>query len=289
MLSLVVITNTDESLDCEELCARLTTEGCPAPVLVSGRPGHWRSLQDWAVFVCRSNHKIEKKLVLELEDFPVVVKLLIQNSSRKLTGDSDYLLSDMLEVQQSIRKWRYSGDSEAPGDKDGVVGDAVSSYPAFLKKCGLVDRWEIMKMCLSQLEDGDQTVIMIGLEEGERDLVEMVGQVTPAVLSNGELQTGEKVPGAGLDCSGQPQREREELPESVGVLSSYLRLLVSSKDELSLARAVTGSGLLTVSQFTGVRREAEQGQEDIIIWRPGNSIQTSTDIQVDIIITTSWS
>ena len=261
MLSLVVLTNTDESLDSDQLRARFTTEGSPAPVLVSGRPGDWRSLQDWAVFVCRSNHKIDKKLVLELEDFNVVVKLLIQNSSRKLTGDCDYLLSDMLEVRQDIRKWRCSGDSEPPGDKDGVVGDAVSSYPAFLKKCGLVDRWEIMKMCLSQEEAGQQTVVMIGLDEGERDLVEMVGEVTPAVLSNGELETGEKVPAAGLECSASlTEREREVLPESVGVLSSYLRLLVSSKDELSLARAVTGSGLLTVSQFTGVRREAEQGQ-----------------------------
>ena len=102
MLSLVVITDTDESLDCDELRARLTTEGCPPPVLVSGQPGHWRSLLDWAVFVCRSHHKIDKRLVLELEDFTVVVKLLIQNASRKLTGDCDFLLSDMLEVQQSI-------------------------------------------------------------------------------------------------------------------------------------------------------------------------------------------
>ena len=259
MLSLVVITKTDESLDSDEVRARLTTEGFPPPVLVSGQPGHWRSLLDWAVFVCRSNHKIDKKLVLELEDFSVVVKLLIQNSSRKLTGDADYLLSDMLEVQQSIRKWRCSRDSEPPGDKDGVVGEAVSSYPAFLKKCGLVDRWEIMKMCLSQLEGEEQTVILLGLDDGERDLVEMVGQVTPAVLSEGELQTGEKVPASELTCSGRLS-EREKLPESVGVLSSFLRLLVSSKDELSLARAVTGSGLLTVSQFTGVRREAEQNQ-----------------------------
>ena len=260
MLSLVVLTQTDESLDSDQLRARFTTEDCPPPVLVSGRPGDWRSLQDWALFVCRSNHKIDKKLVLELEDFKVVVKLLIQNSSRKLTGDSDYLLSDMLEVQQSIKKWRCSGDSEAAGDKEGVVGEAVSSYPAFLKKCGLVDRWEIMRMCLSQEEVGQTTVIMIGLDDGEKDLVEMVGQVTPAVLSNGELKTGEKVAGAGLECSASLEREREVLPESVGVLSSYLRLLVSSKDELSLARAVTGSGLLTVSEFTGVRREAELGQ-----------------------------
>lgn len=261
MISLVILTKTDESLDSDQLRARFTTEGGPPPVLVSGRPGDWRSLQDWAVFVCRSNHKIDKKLVLELEDFNVVVKLLIQNSSRKLTGDSDYLLSDMLEVRQSIRKWRCSGDSEAPGDKDGVVGEAVSNYPAFLKKCGLVDRWEIMRMCLSQEEGGQHTVIMMGLDERERDLVEMVGQVTPVVLSNGELEIGEKIPAAGLECSvSVSEREREMLPESVAVLASYLRLLVSSKDELSLARAVTGSGLLTVSQFTGVRREAETGQ-----------------------------
>lgn len=45
--------------------------------------------------------------------------------------------------------------------------------------------------------------------------------------------------------------------ESLGIVASFLRLLVCSKDELSLARAVTVSKLLTNQQFTQVRREAE--------------------------------
>jgi len=45
--------------------------------------------------------------------------------------------------------------------------------------------------------------------------------------------------------------------EGFGTVASFLRLLVCSKDELSLARAVTVSKLLTNQQFTMVRREAE--------------------------------
>jgi len=263
MLELVVITKSDESLDSDELRHKFSADGRPDPVLVSGAPGHWRSLQDWAVFVCRSHHKMDKKLLLQLEDFAVVVKLLLQNSSRKLTGDSEYLQSDLLEVQHFIKKWRQSGDSEPPGASDRVVGDAVSSYPGFLRQCGLVDRWEVMRNCLSQHEAGEetQTVILLGLREAERDLLEMFGEVTPAVLSNGDLQTGDRLPAAGLawsDCAGCPPSQ--VLPDELSVLSSYLRLLVCSKDEISLARAVTGSGLLSPSQFTSLRKEAEAGQ-----------------------------
>ena len=262
MLDLVLITQTDESLDYDELRERLREEGGPDPVLVTGGPGQWRSLQDWALFTCRSRHKLDKKLVLELEDFTVVAKLLLQNSSRKLTGDSEYLQSDLLQVKHCIKKWRQSG--KAPGDLDHVIGEAVTSYPGFLTRCGLVDRWDVMRLCLSlQAEAGaGQTVLAVGLSEEERDLLEMVGEVRPAVLRNGDLQVKEKVPVAQLDlaaCSACVPATTELLDESLSILSSYLRLMVCSKDEISLARAVTGPGLLSCGQFTSVRREAEEG------------------------------
>ena len=263
MLEVVVITNTDESLDHDEVRERLSQEGRPAPVLVCGGSGEWRSLQDWAVFVCRSKHKLDKKLVLELEDFNVIVKLLLQNSSKKLTGDSEYLQSDLLEVQHSIKKWRLSGEAPTAEEQDRVIGEAVRSYPGFLTRCGLVDRWEVMRLCLGLHSEAGavQTVVMVGLSEDERDLLEMVGEVRPAVVRDGDLHTSENLPAAELDYSACAPPQSEVPPdEAVSVLASYLRLLVCSKDEISLARAVTGPGLLSSSQFSSLRREAEAVQ-----------------------------
>ena len=59
------------------------------------------SVLDWAASTCRANHKLGRKLVLELEDQGAVYKVLLQAANKDLTGDSDFGLSDLLEVEGS--------------------------------------------------------------------------------------------------------------------------------------------------------------------------------------------
>jgi len=74
------------------------------------------------------------------------------------------------------------------------------------------------------------------------------------ILKHCSITVGESTSVSSLgECMSRNQRGYDIL----ATVASFLRLLVCSKDELSLARAVTISNLLTNQQFTMVRREAE--------------------------------
>ena len=229
-----------------------------AVAVISGEAGHWRSVQDWASFTCRGHHKLERKLIMSEDDFTIVTKLLLQNSSKEITGDSEHLLSDLLELRNKLRRTRRQ--NQEPDSDGGVIGEAAKSYKKFLKSSGLVDKWEIVRCCLECLEENKSKVkiLISDMSPSDVDLVEMISsEVTHVRINNGRVDFLDKVPSAEMKC-GSNSTTALKLSDQVILVSSFLRLLLCSKEELSLARAVTGSGLLTDEQFTRVRREAGQ-------------------------------
>ena len=86
-----------------------------------GSEGHYMSVLDWAASTWRANHKLGRKLVLELEDQGVVYKVLLHAANKDLTGDSDFGLSDLLEVEGRTERAR----NESKWHGEGVVGRNV--------------------------------------------------------------------------------------------------------------------------------------------------------------------
>ena len=88
---------------------------------------NWRSLEDWAASICRGHSKLDRKLLMAQDDFVVVTKLLLQSSSKSVTGDSTYLLSDLLELQNKIKKHRRE-DVEPDACDNSIIGQAARNY-----------------------------------------------------------------------------------------------------------------------------------------------------------------
>ena len=128
-------------------------------------------------------------------------------------------------------------------------------YKDFLKQCGLADRWEVITEVAKCLEGERKGLVVMGMSD-EEDLLSSLcdGLVKPVILKNCSATVGESTLVSNIgECMSRNQRGYDTL----ATLASFLRLLVCSRDELSLARAVTVSNLLTNQQFTMVRREAE--------------------------------
>jgi len=253
-MELFVVTETDETVEEDEILDLVkTATGLDDLALVSGSRNQFRSALDWAATICRAHHKLGRKLVLEQEDQGAVYKVLVQAANKNLTGDSDFVVSDLLEVEARVKKARLSGMWPVKGE--GVVGEAVGRYREFLKQCGLADRWEVVTEAAKCLEGEKKGLVVMGLSD-EEDLLTALcdGLVKPVILKHCSITVGESTSVSSLgECMSRNQRGYDIL----ATVASFLRLLVCSKDELSLARAVTISNLLTNQQFTMVRREAE--------------------------------
>jgi len=253
-MEVFVVTETDETVDEEEIVDLVkSTTGLDDVALVSGSKNQFRSVLDWAATMCRAHHKLGRKLILELEDQGAVYKVLLQAANKDLTGDSDFVVSDLLEVEAKVKKARVSG--VWPEKSEGVVGEAVGRYKDFLKQCGLADRWEVITEVAKCLEGERKGLVVMGMSD-EEDLLSSLcdGLVKPVILKSCSATVGESTLVSNIgECMSRNQRGYDTL----ATLASFLRLLVCSRDELSLARAVTDSNLLTNQQFTMVRREAE--------------------------------
>jgi len=248
------VTDSDDTVDEDEILDLLRKEtGQEDLSLVSGSENGFRSVLDWAAATCRAHHKLGRKLVLELEDQGTVYKVLLQAANKELTGDSDFVISDLLEVEGRVRKARVAGLWPEKGE--GVVGEAVGKYRDFLKQCGLADRWEVVSEVAKCVEGEKKVLVVMGLGD-EEDLVTALseGLVKPVSLKSCSVVIGEK---SSVSIVGAGMTRNHAGYDSLATLASFLRLLICSKDELSLARAVTVSKLLTNQEFTIVRREAE--------------------------------
>jgi len=264
-MEVFLVQQNDDSLDNEEVVQQLLEKSNlnqeekskENVVVISGQQDNWRSLEDWAASICRGHSKLDRKLLMAQDDFVVVTKLLLQSSSKSVTGDSTYLLSDLLELQNKIKKHRRD-DNEPDASDNSIIGQAARNYSGFLKKCGLIDKWNLMRTCLTCIQDHQEKPIFVihCLDKNSFDLLEIISPVVTQVkIINGSLAIIDKTEVNNVNCD--EVNKAETIPEVMVLISSYLRLLLCSKEELSLARAVTASGLLSDSDFSRVRKESE--------------------------------
>ena len=112
-----------------------------------------------------------------------------------------------------------------------------------------------MRTCLTCIQDHQEKPIFViqCLDKNSFDLLEIISPVVTQVkIINGSLAIIDKTEVSNVNCD--EVNKAETIPEVMVLISSYLRLLLCSKEELSLARAVTASGrhgnnLLLLSLF----------------------------------------
>ena len=100
-----------------------------------------------------------------------------------------------------------------------------------------------MRTCLTCIEDHQEKPIFVihCLDKNSFDLLEIISPVVTQVkIINGSLAIIDKTEVNKVNCD--EVNKAETIPEVMVLISSYLRLLLCSKEELSLARAVTASG-----------------------------------------------
>ena len=246
-MDIYVVTDSDDSVENDEVISLLRkkvdciTEDVSV-AFISGTYNHFRSVLDWSASICRAHHKLGRKLILEQEDEDAVYKLLLQAANRAMTGDGDHLVSDYLEVQAKVLKARQAG--AWPDKEEGTVGEAVGRYKEFMKQCGLVDRWEVVRASLETVEIERNVLVVWGLGK-ERELLNILGggSVTPVSLLLGNVRVGSKTAIENVDVDDSIKL-RDMGYKSLSNVVSILRLVICSRDELSLARAVTVSKLL---------------------------------------------
>jgi len=240
-----VVRLTDGSICSTEVASKLSGD-------LVGKGG-FCSLLDWGLAKARLEGGLGKRLMLSTSDLPVVLRILLQQVEKETSGDSNYIVSDLIQLERKVARVRGEGswpDQEVEeGDK---VGKAAALYKAYLKKNGLVDCWEVMSLV------GDLAkVVLWGVHADEAPLLEkIVGkQVSLANVELGEVALTPLADGKLKEV--KLERGAEDLQSLAGA-AAFLRILVNPKDNLAVARAFTSSSLLTAAQFTEVRREAER-------------------------------
>ena len=206
------------------------------------------SLLDWGLAKARVEGVLGKRLLLSPSDTPVVLRMLLQQVEKEMSGDSNYIVSDLIELERKVARVRGEGgwpgcEEAEEGDK---VGKAAALYKGHLKKNGLVDCWEVMSLV------GDPAkVVLWGVHADEVALLEKIAgkQLSLANVALGEVSltplADDKLEEVKLD------RDVKDLQALAGA-TAFLRILVNPKDNLAVARAFTSSSLLTAAQFTEV-------------------------------------
>jgi hypothetical protein len=84
---------------------------------------------------------------------------LLQQSNKELTGDSTHTRSELIELEQTVRKYRGKGAWPSKDDSCSsapTVLQAADAYKKFLSDCNLVDSWavfETLGQILKRLSD----------------------------------------------------------------------------------------------------------------------------------------
>ena len=239
-MEVVVVRSTDGSICPSETASKLSAD------LVG--EGGFCSLLDWGLAKARLEGGLGRRLLLPPSDTPVVLRMLLQQVEKESSGDSNYIVSDLIQLERKVARVRGGGgwpDQEVEeGDK---VGKAAALYKVYLKKNGLVDCWEVMSLV------GDLTkVVLWGLHADEAALLEkMTGkQVSLANVELGEVSLTPLADGKVEEV--KLARDEAEDFQALAGAAAFLRILVNPKDNLAVARAFTSSSLLTAAQFTEV-------------------------------------
>ena len=235
-----MVRSTDGSICPSEVASKLSGD------LVG--EGGFCSLLDWGLAKARLEGGLGKRLLLPPSDTPVVLRMLLQQVEKETSGDSNYIVSDLIQLERMVARVRVEGgwpDQEVEeGDK---VGKAAALYRGYLKKNGLVDCWEVLSLV------GDLAkVVLWGVHADDAALLEKIAgkQVS---LANVELGEVSLIPLA--DGKVEEVKLASEAAHDLQVLAgaaAFLRILVNPKDNLAVARAFTSSSLLSAAQFTEV-------------------------------------
>ena len=235
-----MVRSTDGSICSTEVASKLSGD------LVG--EGGFCSLLDWGLAKARLEGGLGKRLLLSPSDLPVVLRLLLQQVEKETSGDSNYIVSDLIQLERKVVRVRGEGswpDQEVEeGDK---VGKAAALYKGYLKKNGLVDCWEVLSLV------GDLAkVVLWGVHADDAALLEKIAgkQVSLANVELGEVSLTPLADGK-LEEVKLASEAAHDLQVLAGA-AAFLRILVNPKDNLAVARAFTSSSLLTAAQFTEV-------------------------------------
>ena len=238
-MEVVVVRSSDGSITPAEVANKLSTD------LVG--EGGFCSLLDWGLDRARLEGGLGKRLLLPPSDTPVILRILLQQVEKETSGDSNYIVSDLIELERKVARIRGEGGWPQEGEEGSKVEKAAALYKGYLKKNGLVDAFEVMAMV------GDLAkVVLWGVHADEAALLEKIGrkQVSLADVKLGEVSLISLADHSKLE-EVKLDRETEDFQSLVGV-AAFLRILVNPKDNLAVARAFTSSALLTSAQFTEV-------------------------------------
>jgi len=230
-----------------------------------GPSGKWLSLLDVLVYELRSVGKLRRKLVTPLDDLDVICRLLLQDANRQLTGDSDFTRSELNLLKSSIIRFGASGEFSSNDIDDHTVGQAQKLYKEFLEKCNLVDIWRVCSEYKKNITTPIKIIFLTPPNKSDLHIIKFfdIDASTQILLKDDEkFDFGAKI------SISELIEEVSEVNVAVDAFGttcpgveawvSFCRLLINSRDELSVARLVTQSGLLTHAQCQVVRKETKK-------------------------------
>lgn len=247
-------------------------------------------LLDYALHVCRSRGFFRRKLLLTPADLDFVLRILLQQANKDLTGDSTHTRSELIELENWVRKSR--GQGAWPDAEDGsgthTVVRAATAYKKYLADCNLVDSWavwETLRQILgSSRSDGDDTaaagcatfhvLVLKRLEAEECTMAESLGLASAQrleIIEGHSRFTNIAISDCAIVTEGAGEKEEIEEKEEedcsifsnldcrgVQIWLGLMRLMANSRDEVCLARVLTLTSLVTGGQCQAVRQESRR-------------------------------
>jgi hypothetical protein len=114
---------------------------------------------------------------------------LLQQANKELTGDSTHTRSELIELENTVRKCR--GGGAWPAADDGgthTVVHAAAAYRKYLADCNLVDSWAVWDTFRQILTSGDEAtgsakyrlLVLKPLDAEEWERVSALGSIASA-------------------------------------------------------------------------------------------------------------
>ncbi len=114
---------------------------------------------------------------------------MLQQANKELTGDSTHTRSELIELENTVRKCR--GGGAWPAADDGgthTVVHAAAAYRKYLADCNLVDSWAVWDTFRQILTSGDEAtgsakyrlLVLKPLDAEEWERVSALGSIASA-------------------------------------------------------------------------------------------------------------
>ncbi len=234
-----------------------------------GTNGKFSSITDYALFLARHHGllKNDKTLLVSLDEVLVKMSLLISKDS----FDGEFQVSDVLDAVRNLSK----PDSE---------NEHTKKYRSEMRKDNLTDGWTLFKLLQDKLGEIDfqvQEDVLVVLESLPKhdptiELVKLLFRKAQLFHAQLEIPFDTSIDGiTNKEAVNITTNEIESLdhlslseyrrPEEhftsefcLQTVRSYLKLLINSRDELSLARIISSgpNSFLDHKAFTILKREA---------------------------------